>query len=103
MNFTEEQIAFRDSVRRMVERHVAPIAAEIDEKKREFIMKVFPDLDILFRSSKALTGSSAKCWAAVHAGTSAHPRRKAIPTPKAWFAGFPCTDASQCSSRRTDR
>jgi alkylation response protein AidB-like acyl-CoA dehydrogenase len=34
MNFTEEQVAFRDGIRRMVERHVAPIAAEIDETDR---------------------------------------------------------------------
>ena len=34
MKFNEEQVAFRDSVRRMVERHVAPIAAEIDETDR---------------------------------------------------------------------
>jgi alkylation response protein AidB-like acyl-CoA dehydrogenase len=34
MNFTEEQLAFQDSVRRMVARHVAPIAAEIDESDR---------------------------------------------------------------------
>lgn len=34
MKFTEEQHAFRDSIRRMVERHVAPIAAEIDETDR---------------------------------------------------------------------
>jgi alkylation response protein AidB-like acyl-CoA dehydrogenase len=34
VNFTEEQVAFRDSIRRMVERHVAPIAAEIDETDR---------------------------------------------------------------------
>jgi len=34
MNFTEEQVAFRDGIRRMVERHVAPIAAEIDESDR---------------------------------------------------------------------
>jgi alkylation response protein AidB-like acyl-CoA dehydrogenase len=34
MDFTEEQIAFRDSVRRMAEKHVAPIAAEIDETDR---------------------------------------------------------------------
>ena len=33
MSFTEEQTAFRDSIRRMVE-HVAPIAAEIDETDR---------------------------------------------------------------------
>jgi alkylation response protein AidB-like acyl-CoA dehydrogenase len=34
MSFTEEQNAFRDAVRRMVERHVAPIAAEVDESDR---------------------------------------------------------------------
>ena len=34
MQFTEEQTAFRDGVRRMVEDHVAPIAAEIDENDR---------------------------------------------------------------------
>ncbi len=34
MNFNEEQLAFRDSIRRMVEKHVAPIAAEIDETDR---------------------------------------------------------------------
>ena len=34
MNLTEEQLAFRDSIRRMAERHVAPIAAEIDETDR---------------------------------------------------------------------
>lgn len=33
MSFTEEA-AFRDSVRKMVARHVAPIAAEIDETDR---------------------------------------------------------------------
>ena len=34
MNFNEEQLAFRESIRRMVEKHVAPIAAEIDETDR---------------------------------------------------------------------
>ena len=34
MPFTEEQHAFRESVRRMVDKHVAPIAAEIDETDR---------------------------------------------------------------------
>ena len=34
MEFTEDQIAFRDSIRRMVAKHVAPIAAEIDETDR---------------------------------------------------------------------
>jgi alkylation response protein AidB-like acyl-CoA dehydrogenase len=32
--FTDEQLAFRESVRRMAEKHVAPIAAEIDEHDR---------------------------------------------------------------------
>jgi alkylation response protein AidB-like acyl-CoA dehydrogenase len=34
LKFNEEQEAFRDSIRKMVERHVAPIAAEIDETDR---------------------------------------------------------------------
>ena len=34
MSFTEEQNAFRDNVQMMVARHVAPIAAEIDETDR---------------------------------------------------------------------
>src|SRR6185295_10571761 len=32
--FTEDQLAFQDSVRRMVAKHVKPIAAEIDETDR---------------------------------------------------------------------
>jgi alkylation response protein AidB-like acyl-CoA dehydrogenase len=32
--FNEEQLAFRDSIRRMVQKHVVPIAAEIDENDR---------------------------------------------------------------------
>jgi alkylation response protein AidB-like acyl-CoA dehydrogenase len=34
MSFTAEQNAFRDSVRRMAQKHVAPIAAEVDESDR---------------------------------------------------------------------
>ena len=34
MNFTEEQVAFRDSIRRMAQERVAPIAAEIDQTDR---------------------------------------------------------------------
>ncbi len=34
MYLTEEQTAFVDSIRKMVERHIAPIAAEIDESDR---------------------------------------------------------------------
>ncbi|MBN9425406.1 MAG: acyl-CoA dehydrogenase family protein, partial [Burkholderiales bacterium] len=34
MKFSEEQLAFQDSIRRMVAKHVAPIAAEIDETDR---------------------------------------------------------------------
>jgi alkylation response protein AidB-like acyl-CoA dehydrogenase len=49
MNFTEEQISFRDGVRRMVERHVAPIAAEIDENDRfpEELISVYGDMGLL--------------------------------------------------------
>ncbi len=32
--FNEEQVAFRDAIRRMVTKHVAPIAAEFDETDR---------------------------------------------------------------------
>lgn len=34
MPFTEDQLAFQDSIRRMVAKHVAPIAAEVDENDR---------------------------------------------------------------------
>lgn len=49
MIFNEEQRAFRDSVRRLVERHVAPIAAEIDESDRfpSELIKVFGELGLV--------------------------------------------------------
>src|ERR1700743_3166899 len=49
MSFTEEQIAFRDSVRRMVAKHVAPIAAEIDETDRFplEIVKLFGEMGLM--------------------------------------------------------
>ncbi len=49
MPFTEEQLAFRDSVRRMVDRHVAPIAAEIDETDRfpEELLPIFGDMGLM--------------------------------------------------------
>jgi alkylation response protein AidB-like acyl-CoA dehydrogenase len=49
MYLSEEQIAFRDSIRRMVERHVAPIAAEIDETDRlpRELIPIFGDLGLL--------------------------------------------------------
>jgi alkylation response protein AidB-like acyl-CoA dehydrogenase len=49
MNFTEEEIAFRDSVRRIAQKHVAPIAAEIDEHDRfpTEIIKVFGETGLL--------------------------------------------------------
>ena len=49
MNFTEEQLAFRDSVRRMAEKHVAPIAAEIDENDRfpDELLRIFGDLGLM--------------------------------------------------------
>ena len=49
MNFTEEQLAFRDTVRRMVARHVAPIAAEIDETDRFplEIVKLFGEMGLM--------------------------------------------------------
>src|ERR1700743_4020438 len=49
MSFTEEQIAFRDSVRRMVAKHVAPIAAEIDETDRFplELVKLFGEMGLM--------------------------------------------------------
>ena len=49
MNFNEEQLAFRDSIRRMVERHVAPIAAEIDETDRfpEELLPIYGDMGLM--------------------------------------------------------
>ncbi len=49
MAFTEEQSAFRDSVRRMAEKDVAPIAAEIDETDRfpTEIVKLFGEMGLM--------------------------------------------------------
>ena len=49
MPFTEDQIAFRDSIRRMVEKHVAPIAAEIDENDRfpDELLPIFGDMGLM--------------------------------------------------------
>src|ERR1700704_382466 len=48
MSFTEET-AFRDSVRKMVARHVAPIAAEIDETDRFplELVKLFGEMGLM--------------------------------------------------------
>ena len=49
MSFTEEQIAFRDNVARMVTKHVAPIAAEIDENDRfpVELVKLFGEMGLM--------------------------------------------------------
>ena len=49
MSFSEEQVAFRDNVRRMVARHVAPIAAEIDETDRFplELVKLFGEMGLM--------------------------------------------------------
>jgi alkylation response protein AidB-like acyl-CoA dehydrogenase len=49
MKFNEEQLAFRDSVRRMAEKHVKPIAAEIDEKDRfpHELVKLFGEMGLM--------------------------------------------------------
>ncbi len=49
MKLTEEQLAFRDSIRRMVERDVAPIAAEIDETDRfpTELVKLFGEMGLM--------------------------------------------------------
>jgi len=49
MSFTEEQVAFRESIRRMVAKHVAPIAAEIDETDRFplELVKLFGEMGLM--------------------------------------------------------
>jgi alkylation response protein AidB-like acyl-CoA dehydrogenase len=49
MYLSEEQIAFRDSVRRLVERHVAPIADDVDRNDRfpKELVPVFGDMGLL--------------------------------------------------------
>ena len=49
MSFTEEQDAFRDSVRRMVAKHVAPIAAEVDANDRfpTELVKLFGEMGLM--------------------------------------------------------
>src|ERR1700750_2127903 len=49
MSFSEEQIAFRNNVRRMAARHVAPIAAEIDETDRfpTELVKLFGEMGLM--------------------------------------------------------
>ncbi len=49
MKFNDEQIAFRDSVRRIVDRSVAPIAAEIDETDRFplELVKLFGEMGLM--------------------------------------------------------
>ncbi len=49
MPFTEEQKAFRESVRRMAEREVAPIAAALDENDSfpERLVPIFGDMGLL--------------------------------------------------------
>lgn len=48
-HFQEHHLLFRDQVRRMAERHVAPIAAEIDEEDRfpEELVEIFGDMGLL--------------------------------------------------------
>ncbi|MEZ5658454.1 MAG: acyl-CoA dehydrogenase family protein [Burkholderiaceae bacterium] len=49
MKLTEEMETFRDSVRRMAEKHVAPIAAEIDETDRfpTELVKLFGEMGLM--------------------------------------------------------
>src|SRR5437899_2487306 len=49
MSFTEEQSAFRDNVQKMAAKHVAPIAAEIDETDRFplEIVKLFGEMGLM--------------------------------------------------------
>src|SRR5438067_6210872 len=49
MSFTEEQVAFRDSVQKVVAKHVTPIAAEIDATDRfpEEIVKILGEMGLM--------------------------------------------------------
>jgi alkylation response protein AidB-like acyl-CoA dehydrogenase len=49
MLLTDDQIALRDAVRKMVERHVAPIAAEIDDTDRfpRELIEIYGDMGLL--------------------------------------------------------
>ncbi len=49
MSFTDEEKSFRETVRRMAEQHVAPIAAEVDETDRfpEELVKLFGELGLM--------------------------------------------------------
>src|SRR6202012_1884410 len=49
MSCTEEQDAFRDSVRKMVAKHVAPIAAEVDANDRfpNELVKLFSEMGLV--------------------------------------------------------
>src|ERR1700743_3060310 len=49
MNFTEEQNAFRDSIQKVVARHGAPVAAEIDATDRfpTEIVKLFGEMGLM--------------------------------------------------------
>lgn len=49
MNFTEEQQIFRENIRRMAEKHVAPIAAEVDATDRfpEELVKLFGEMGLM--------------------------------------------------------
>jgi alkylation response protein AidB-like acyl-CoA dehydrogenase len=49
VHFTSEQLQFRDSIRRMAAKHVAPIAAEIDEHDRfpEELVPIFGDMGLI--------------------------------------------------------
>ncbi len=49
MNFTEDQLAFQDSVRRMAAKHVAPIAAEIDQTDRfpTELVKIYGEMGLM--------------------------------------------------------
>ena len=49
MKFTDEQVAFRDAIRRMVQKEVAPIADEVDRNDRfpKELVQVYFDMGIL--------------------------------------------------------
>jgi len=62
MYLTEEQLAFRDSIRKLVARHVAPIADEVDRNDRfpKELVPIFGDMGLLqLRLPEAYGGPGA--------------------------------------------
>ncbi|MEZ5650689.1 MAG: acyl-CoA dehydrogenase family protein [Burkholderiaceae bacterium] len=85
MKLTEEMETFRDSVRRMAEKHVAPIAAEIDESDRfpTELVKLFGDMGLmqLWVPERYGGPEEISLRSASHARRSRVSRRRSAPLP----------------------